>query len=221
MARNLKVLGLALVAVFAFSAAASSVASDAYWFKSDASGSAVTSVTGTQVGTNTFATDGGEFNCTSIDLVGSQVGATATTLTLAPSYSGCTFAGFPITITPASCKYVFHTDGKTTPSNTFHVTTTIECSGTDKIVMVAKVAGVTKCTIAIGPQNIGTGVTLSSNGSDITAGLNISNIAYTETAGSGAGACASTSGTTNGKLSGTDTFTGKNTLGESTKIFLE
>jgi hypothetical protein len=225
MARNLKVLGLALVAVFAFSAVASSVAaaetSDAYWFKSDATGTAVTNVTGTQVGTDSFTTDGGVVNCTSTDLVGSQSGPTATTLTLAPTYGGCTFAGFPATITPASCKYVFHTDGKTTPSNVYDVSTDIACTGTDKITVVVKVTGVTKCTITIPPQVLGTGITLASNGSDITASINLNNISFTEISGTGIGACATTTNTTNGRFIGTNTFTGKNSLGGQTSIFVE
>jgi hypothetical protein len=228
MKRNFRVLGIVVIAAFVISAFAVSMASaetkDPFWFTSDAAAGVPTTLTDQQVGNFIFTTDGGEVACSSADLTGSVVGPTFTTITLSPSWSGCSFAGFPMTIDPMGCVIVYHADEKTTPSNIYHLTKTIECTGTNEITITVKVTGVTKCTIKIPPQNLGTGATVTSGQisgvGDLTIHFLNSTVQYTEVAGSGAGACKGTTGTSNGKFSGTTTLRGFNPGGVATSLGL-
>ena len=111
MTRNLKALGLALVAVFAMSVVGASAASAATEFHAE---KAPVTLTGSQhAGEDVFTTDAGTVSCENASYVGSQATATALTSSATPSYSGChaTF-GLNTTIDVNECKYIFHSDTK-------------------------------------------------------------------------------------------------------------
>ena len=112
MTRNLKALGLALIAVFAMSALAVSSASAATGnFTLEEAGT----LTGDQLGANHFFETGSglTLTCTSshFDGVGTQP-ASSNTATIKPTYSGCTtkvsIFTFPATIDFTSCDYTFY-----------------------------------------------------------------------------------------------------------------
>ena len=240
MTRYLKVLGLAVVAVFAMSAMAASAASASYWFKSDAAAGKKTTLKGEQVGSgDTLTTTAGVVKCTGATYTGSALGSTQTSVTLHPVYTGCTAFGFGAEVTTTGCNYVFDV----TATN-FSATTTIECEAGKEIIVVAKLAGVTKCTVNIKPisfvtveiggvmfeesvpLDVGT-VTLTNavNGvaKDVHADINLEKtVWYKETKGGGAGACTSTSDyVSGGSYAGTATLNGFNEVAEKTNIFLE
>ena len=234
MIRNLKVLGLAVVAVFAMSAMVASAAQAApYWFKSDGAAGSTTKLVGEQKERtggliDEFTTTAGVVKCTKTHYTGNVTTNTVTTVTIHPEYTGCTAFGFPATVTVAAgCNYVFHTE-EATAGGIYHSTVTLDCSSGD-ITVVAAIAGVTKCTVHVTPQDVGT-VTLTngvkkSGVKDVHADIDLSGIKYTETAGTGGGACLSTKAgedAANGTYKGTATLSGfNNTTGAETDIFLE
>ena len=231
MIRNLKIFGLALVAVFAMSALVASAASAnaAYWFTSDGDW---TALSGSQGATpDTFTTDAGTLSCTTATYSGSTAATTTTTMKLAPSYGGCTLKPLPgtATIDMNGCEYEFHADGQTTtggvPNGKFDTETTIVCPTTTSpshvthdITVTVVLAGVNKCTIHIEEQNLGTGIVLTNAGGGLSATVSFSNIKYVQTAGTGEGKCATTSTTSNGGYSGSATISGKNTAAAATTI---
>ena len=109
MTRNLKALGLALVAVFAMSAMAAS-ASSASVLTSDGP----FTLTGTETGseTNFLKAFNVKTKCTSTykgtAVGGGNLASGATTATLTPTYTGCTTAGLPTTVDLNGCDFVLH-----------------------------------------------------------------------------------------------------------------
>ena len=244
MVRNLKILSLALVAVFAMSALVASAASakKAYWFNSDTNAADWTKLSGSQIVAtpDTFVVDAGTLSCTTVTYSGSTSATTTNTITLTPTYAGCTLKPLPGTMTfhTNGCSYDFQADGQTTNGDgtvngKFDTNTTIVCPTTTspshvthEIVVTVVLAGVSKCTIHIEEQNLGTGLVLTNetNGSavkDLRAHISFSNIKYTQTAGTGEGKCATTATTSNGVHTGGATIEGKNTGNTPTSIWVE
>ena len=231
MIRNLKIHGLALVAVFAMSALAASAASanQAYWFTSDGDW---TTLSGSQGATlDTFTTDAGTLSCTTATYSGSTSATTTTTMKLAPSYGGCTLKPLPghATIDMNGCEYEFHADGQTTtggvPNGKFDTETTIVCPTTTiaehlthDITVTVTLGTIVKCTIHIEEQNLGTGIVLTNAGGGLSATISFSNIKYTQTEGSKEGRCTGTPTTSNGSYTGSATISGKNTAAAATTI---
>ena len=230
MTRNLKVLGLALVAAFAMSAMVASAASATdYWFKS---ANSWTVLTGSQVGSDQFTTNSGTVTCSTTSYTGSQSGTTATTVSLTPTYSGCQISGVSATIHTNGCFYEFHTHTKTAGTPTpYHVTTTIRCptttSPSHKTHQIEITVGkpTVKCTIDVPEQTIATGVTLTNEAgtpTDIKADISIATgITYSETTGTGAGACTTNDDATNGAYTGVATIKGEDTSASPVAISLE
>jgi hypothetical protein len=126
-----------------------------------------------------------------------------------------------------SCSYLIHTDpnGDTT-NGMYDTVSTITCTSGD-ITMNAFSAGTPKCTLHIPAQNLGTGL-VGTNGTtlggtmDITAHIDFSTITYTQTGGTGLGACKNLglTETHNGLYEGEATLTGFNASNEPTDIKL-
>lgn len=158
MIRNLKVLGLALVAVFAMSAVAASGASAATEFHCE-SVTANCWVTAEQSGPNEFtspAVSATGVKCNTVKFEGTAP-KTTKTIEVTPEYKNCTAFGFATTdIKHNGCKYhleltdvIDHTtDG--TPFGT--ITTEIKCTGTNKIEITPTLFGASVCTVTVGPQ---------------------------------------------------------------------
>ena len=206
MIRKLKFLGLALAAVFAMSAVGASAASALVQFHTE--GAPVTITANQHEGTNGFDVQFGEVKCTTAKLHGTtQEKTTETTITLTPTYEGCTFAGVATTIDMNGCDYTAHVHNLGPPYTGF---ITIKCVLGSEIT----VTGGNKCTVHVPAQtNLGT-ITYTNTGSgstkEITVHLNgIQNITYTQTKGTAAvGACA-TMTTGAGKYTGKVTITGE------------
>jgi hypothetical protein len=219
MIRNLKVLGIAVVAVFAMSATMASMAQATpnWWFTTDAAAGKKTTLTAEQLGEDIFSTTAGVVKCNA-HYTGSVVGPTQSSVTLHPVYSGCTAFGFAATVDTTGCSFIFDTS-----TTKFLATTTVECEAGKEITVVAKLAGVTKCTVHIGAQDVGlvtlTNATKENGIKYIHADISLSAITYKHTAGTGAGACTSGSAS-NGSYTGTAAVTGFNEGGGETSIDL-
>jgi hypothetical protein len=204
MMRNLKVLGLALVAVFAMSAVAASMAS-ADTLKSEPS--QTVTLKGSQEENDVFGITAGNTSC-------KQVTYTATTPTptssvaATPAYpekttggeQNCTSLGFPAKIELNGCSYKFAIGAATTG------TLDVVCPVGKEITVVASSGGVTKCIIHVPAQtalgtitytNVGAGTTR-----EVTVSAKITTLKYSHTAGEGLGKCTAGTGTTG-------TYTGK------------
>ncbi len=243
MIRNLKALGLSLVAIFALSAmvasaaSANQIVSTPYWFASDGDWTTLSGSQGTPG--DVFETDAGlPIKCTTTNYSGSVSVTTTTTITLTPSYANCTFGGFTADVVTNGCRYEFHADGKTGTTTTdppadtihwenkYHTETTIKCDPGKDITVTATQAGVVKCTVHIGEQNLPTGIVLTNETKtggvkDIKAHINFTTIKYSQTEGSGLGKCATADNTNNGKYTGSATISGKNTANVDTSVWME
>lgn len=167
MSRKLKVLGLALVAVFAMSALAASGASAAveHTFTSTTS---PTGLTGAQVGEHSFTAQGKTIKCTSATFTGTVTGTTADKVSVYPEYTGCKFNGIEATVSTLNCEYTFDSD--TTESADFpageeHAPVEITCSNGPITISVGGL-----CTISIGAQTVH-GVSYVAEGSGSTADM--------------------------------------------------
>jgi hypothetical protein len=132
MIRNLKTLGLALVAVFAVSAMAASAARAVTDDAQLTAESFPAVFDGTQNGVLVFNREGRTMTCTTAEFH-SEVKSTdsKTTITVKPTYSGChsnipLIGVVPMTVTMNGCDYLLHLT-KDTPSGTFTADTTITC----------------------------------------------------------------------------------------------
>ncbi len=174
MIRNLKALGLALIAVFAMSALAASAA-QAVTTDGEFTSDGKVTVTGHGTESETFET-GQKVTCTGHHTVMPQnqtpwgffnPGAGLTTLTDQVHYSSCTVEvgaqKLPGTVTTNSCDFVIHI-GETKVANvSYSATVDIVCSGTDVIethLYQNASHAPSICTYKIGPQTGLTGAIL-------------------------------------------------------------
>jgi len=203
--RKLRIFGLALIALVAVSAIGATMAS--------ADELTATKYPATTIGSNEkevftdeFTTTAGTVKCTTASYKGT-LKEKSTTLTVAPTYSGCTGFGFPATVTTTGCNYLFHVNGTTSTVGTVDLV----CEAGKEITVVAKSGETVKCTVHVGSQaGLGT-VTYSSIGAageteEVTAFADLSGVKYTHTPGTGVGACVNGSGT--GTLKAKATLTG-------------
>ena len=181
MTRNLKALGLALVAALALTAVAVSSASAAEFH----SESEHTSITGTQENEirNTFTVNAGTIHCGTATFSGTSSASTTSELTIAPNYQGCkittvTLETLEAVVDMNGCHYLF------TPSGQVH----LSCPSAP-IRVTAPL-----CTVTVHPQtvesvdytNVGAGATRST-----TVTSTATNLAYTQSSfcpGGGGGA---------------------------------
>ena len=198
MIRNLKVLGLALVAVFVMSAFATSAASA----DSLTSESSPVTLTGKQVSSgDVFTLTIGTAKCKEIRYTATMSTPT-TTFSLTPSFpvkttggeQNCSTFGFPGEIHTNGCTYLFHIGAATTG------TLDIVCPEGKEVTITAGTAGTTKCTMHVPAQSSLATVTYKNVGSlttrEIELEFNITNIKYSHTEGTGLGKCATGSATT-------------------------
>jgi hypothetical protein len=143
MKRNLKALGLALVAVFALSVVAASAASAAGEKFHAAVEPSVVTANNEGEGNHVFAAGGTEVKCTTAKFAGTATAKTATSQTVHPTYSGCTFLGETATIDTAGCNYILYSE---VPAGG-DAKVEIECSGSNQIKVTAP-----GCTLSFGSQ---------------------------------------------------------------------
>lgn len=170
MTRNLKVLGLALVAVLAIGAMAASAATAATAGKFTASSYPV-HVFGEDTD-DTFTVSENTLACTKATFTG-QASEASTQLDITPVYTGCTNNGVdPVTVTMNGCFYRFTAGTATAPSGTTHTahgSVHIICEP-GKVIEIHRysshanhTAGITNCTITVGPQAASGSVTYTSH----------------------------------------------------------
>ncbi len=184
---SIRMLGLALVAVFAMSAVAASAASAAQFH----AGASPASATATNEGAHVFtAGQVGNISCSTATFKGELVTTPASTLEVLPTYSSCTFLGLPTTVNMNGCKYLFNTP----TGSPFTGTVSVRCpkvGGVRKVITFE--VGACKVEVPGHPaeglepaenQGLGT-VTYTNNGStpnrSVTVAANVTGIKYTAT----------------------------------------
>jgi hypothetical protein len=165
MIRNIKVLGLAVVAVLAMSAVVANAASAAQFVAS----SYPATFTGSNTkGTEKFHTEAGNVECDS-HFQGTENEASSTA-SAHPEYTNCeAFGGLSATVTTTGCNYVFHLTSTTSAS------TDVAC-GTGAILVTA---GTCKAEIKsqTGLEKVG----MAASGGKITVTPSVTKIKYTVT----------------------------------------
>jgi hypothetical protein len=163
MFRNFKVLGLALVAVFAMSAVAASAASANFI---SATTPTILEANNTGQGAHVFSTESGaEVSCTTAAFAGTSEGTSVASVEMHPTYSGCTFLGATASVTTTGCNYVFLTAGGVQ----------VKCE-TGKTIEV-NAAGA--CTLKVGAQSPGGSATYTNSSPNIGVNANVTGITYT------------------------------------------
>jgi hypothetical protein len=230
MIRNLKVIGLALVAAFALSAAAVSTAfaqqgvltADGPVKLNLAQRGAVGS------GANALTAFGGKIECPGSIYAGYALNATphelieklgTASITLIPTYVNCvteTGSVFPTTVDMNGCDYAFRI-GQTKNEDTYSATTDIVCPKEQRVqwTIFLGPAHMTKaCTVSVGPQTglPGISVTTDTSSDDLVISGTIESVHVEET-----GVCGAKT-TSEGKIDLDLTVTGLSPKGESTGI---
>jgi hypothetical protein len=233
MIRNLKVLGLALVAVFAMSAIAASAAS-AQNGRITSTGPVTLDATEITTEVNALTAFGGEVKCPGSTITGHEVGSTtkgvpsgAETATLTPDYNqaACVavFSGttHKATVTMNGCDYVLHAGTTTGVADTYSATVDVVCPAGASIIVDAYFAASNEnlkiCEITVGPQTGLAGPTIK----DTTTGDLEVHGTFTGIHASQTGAgCIGGSTTTTGQFHANLTVKGTNGAKENTAISL-
>jgi hypothetical protein len=243
MIRNLKVLGLALVAMFAMSALVASAAQAQTSFT--LTGDAGTTQLDSHGANHLFTLSGGRsFTCKTITSTNDAVTLPTSTVTAKPVFSECTskIAGtpVPVTVTMNECDFLFHLTGTDPDGNSDHYVgdVGIVCPVGKSIDIHVYPEGTlpsehaTKpvlCTYTVGSQTVNTGVAGAAaitydivtgavaSEDDINITANAINIAVTKVTGTIAN-CGGASQT--GTYVGTSTVTGTTSLNKKTGIRL-
>ena len=173
MNRNLKVLGLALVAALAMSALAASAAPAAHTaFITAGSAGAPAHIDGKQIGQQVFNRTGREVTCEIANFgESSTVPGSATSLTLKPEYKNCHAKvlgnTLPATVTMNGCDYNFTLTKDTSPTKYTVGITHIECTTPNEIQVHVYTShenhtnNVNACTYNIPEQTITGGIELT------------------------------------------------------------
>lgn len=210
MIRNLKTLGLALFAVLALTAVGASAAS-ASAFSAD---EYPVTVEGEQTNTHTFTVQAGTTHCSVAKFHGTA-GAESSTLTITPTYTGCTLTPLgSATVKMNGCDYMFHSGAATGNPDEFNSSVDIVCSGSNVIEVVVPFI----CTVKVGPQTGLSNTVLKSNTSPatVTATASVSGIAYSQS-----GSFCTNGSFSNGTYNGTVAMSGTNEAGESNGIYVK
>lgn len=211
MIRNLKALGLALVAALSLSAVAASASSANPLLHSEAGH---TILTGSQpMAANELALDIGVMKCGVAKFDGTIAAATTSTFSLTPTFENCEINGAQVFFTHNECKFRFHIG-----PNEEHLTglmdivcpdQPIEIDGQNCLVTIPSQAGLQSATYT----NEGEGVERR-----VIIDLNLGGIDYVE---HGMGCENQTVTTNNGAYTGRITLTGESAGGEHRGIWIE
>jgi hypothetical protein len=169
MIRNLKVLGLAMFAVFAFAAMSAAGASAQTNGKITSTGSVTLDATATGAGlANSLVAFGGSVQCPSVLYTGHEEGSLtnripsgSSSATITPHYNTCTAFGAPATVDMNGCDYVFHLKETVTHEgvSAYRITATVEGCETGKTPVVTIFGSATKhannepfCEVEVTPE---------------------------------------------------------------------
>lgn len=213
---NLRRLGLGLVLALALSGTAAAGASaESFAFHADGD-----YVTFTANQNSVFTVDGGTLECEEIHQIGEviDIATSFTSFELATGWHNCTAFGFPADVDMNGCNVVLNAGTKVGAA--YEGTAGIACHSNEEITMTVTAFGVAKCTVHIPEQGpLGT-VTYTNGSGNFYADANISGFEYSQTAGTGIGACETVSGTTNGTLVGGTIVSGDNKEEKPTSLWV-
>ncbi len=235
MIRNLKALGLALIAVFAMSALAASAA-QAVTTDGEFTSDGKVTVTGHGAAELLTFEAGQKVTCTTHHTIMPEnvtpwgpiavpVGG-LTTLTDQVHYSGCIAQvgaqSLPLTMTTNECDLLFHLGETTAPLNTgtYTLTPTVKCKNVGETIelhVYQQASHATSvCTYKIGEQNLNPGTLHSTNvaGGTIKVSGEVTGITMSRTGV----LCGGTKHTSAAILHANTTLTGKNEAGAATEI---
>ena len=156
-----------------------------------------------------LTTKGGVLECSTATYKGLMAGGKAVALSLAPAYSGCTFAGIAATVDVNECQFVFRlNEGETTGASE------LACPAGKETTITVGPEATRRCVIHI-PSQTFAGVAYSNIGSgttrEVTAATSTgSTLKYSETEGSGSGKCTTNDSATTGSYIGALKATGEN-----------
>ena len=170
-----------------------------------------------------FVFNAGTAECSEAVFKGTMAAKEASEVSLAPEYGGCTAFGFSTAeVKPNGCTYTLHSGEK--EEEKIEGSADIVCPEGKKLEVVARVLGLTKCTVTIGSQEGLTALTSTNQGSgktrDLRFDIGLTGIAYTQDTGEGLGKCSSGS-FENGKYTGAATVIGENAGKEQVGIWVE
>lgn len=173
MTNKLKVLGLALVAVFAMSAVAASAAS-ANQFMSE--GNVETSISASQEGEHVFTVDGASVTCEVAEFNSTgPVASPATSVKVAPTYEECTaFTFFTAKIQTEGCYYNLHVGA--TGGIEYTGSLDLECEEGHEIVIAAGT-----CEAKVPGGQTFNGIGYANGSGTVTIGANVSGIEVNKT----------------------------------------
>jgi hypothetical protein len=209
MIRNLKALGLTLIAVLAISAlAAAGAQAEAPEFHTEGE---ATSVKAEQVEQAVFTLTGGAVKCTTVTLEGT-VGPT--NIEVGGSYEGCKYAGQAVVWDMNGCKYSSTMVIGSSPPTTL---TDLKCPAGKEITITNTSSG---CVVHIPPQSDIPHVIWANAGSgstrDLKNTITESGIKYTETSG-----CLFPGTYSNGVYKGSETYKAFNSKGVQIGLWVE
>jgi len=215
MTRNLKALGLALVAVFAMGAVMASGASAFSFHFNSTAADGHTILNGKQIGLHKFTTTAGEVTCEVATFSGTTTSNTTTDVTITPSYEKChiNFFGSKVaaTVNMNKCDYTVtsHQTSEPKPGEIKTTEATIHLVNCEKAAEVVA-AG---CTIKVNPEQTLGGQTITNGEEDIVLKTETKTIAYSHTGFT----CGTGSGTT-GTYKGETTVKGSETEGKAVTL---
>jgi len=189
MIRNLKILGLPLVAILAMSMAVMASTASAVEFHSE---SAHTTLEGEQTEPTEFVFEAGTVICEETVYQRTQESKTTAEVILEPEYVGCTSGGASVTISTNGCVYRLYEGEKVAEGYDF--LTDIVCPENQVIdVHTTDAAKTLKCTITIPGQVKRKKVTYTNKGigvnRDVLAHIHYSGTQYYQHKGTAAGSC--------------------------------
>lgn len=195
MTRNIKALGLALLAAFAFSALAVQTASaDTTKHQFATTGEAPTVLTGEQEageGKHKFTVGEATLTCEHVTFSGTVSGTEADHVSVVPSYTEChdSSGSVPVTVHVNGCTFTFHSDTEETgegESATTHAPVDIVCPSGKEITITISEAE-KPCVVHVPPQTGLHGVTytnITENEKDaVTVTATVNDIKATSTGG--------------------------------------
>jgi hypothetical protein len=157
-----------------------------------------------------FKTTAGNVSCKiATGTTESISGSETSQLEMEPTFSECTGMGFPTTVDVNGCRLTWHIGIFFSTTGTVDV----QCAVGTEMTFTAISAGTKKCTIHVPPQaglstvtykNLGAGAT-----QEVQAEMNLKEVKYSHTAGTGLGSCTTGSAAT-GELAWTVLLTAEN-----------
>jgi hypothetical protein len=174
-------------------------------------------LTGAQEGSDVFKFQFAEFKCNTTKFSGTLSAGSSSSVSLTPTYSGCTMFGITVNVSMNGCSYLVKVNSAV---GSTLATVDIVCPAGKEITVTWPAVGPSKCIVHVPAQAALTSASAANFGAgstkEITLSLNITNIKYSQTAGTGEfGICETKHSTTGGAYISSGLFTGETSSGIS------